>query len=432
MEKNQIFQIVLLLFFGAFFVIGIFSFVIFNSSSKDSISAVDYSIDIWGTVPRRNIDVALGFIEREHFDQYGAIRYIEYSEKDFLDIFTNELASGRGPDLIILKHEDILNQRERLVEVSYDVYPRSTFESIFINPSHIFLTNSNIFSFPLFSDPLVVYYNTKLQSEYNLNTIPTYWDELTSLAGELTQRNGVLIDKSAISLGGTRNIENIKEILSTLILQLGGEIVLNNGVDGGDFRLNISENIRNLRSAVDFYSLFSNPTLSSYTWNDSLPDSLDLFVAGDLLFYIGFASEYELIKRKNPNLDFQVTSIFKTRDGTDTTFNRIYGLSIPNTAKNKNASLQLINTLTAFNVQNELNKNSSFVSTRKDVKVAVDEPLHRKIFENASFFGGLWYDSNHIANKNAVIFGVSDYISGKNILREAADFISNSIRKNNI
>ncbi len=37
------------------------------------------------------------------------------------------------------------------------------------------------------------------------------------------------------------------------------------------------------RSAINFYTQFSNPTADTYTWNRSLPSSLNMFLSGTWL-----------------------------------------------------------------------------------------------------------------------------------------------------
>ncbi len=45
-----------------------------------------------------------------------------------------------------------------------------------------------------------------------------------------------------------------------------------------------------------------------------MSDSKNMFLAGDLALYFGFASELDDLKNKNPNLNFDVTLFPQTGD----------------------------------------------------------------------------------------------------------------------
>ena len=58
-------------------------------------------------------------------------------------------------------------------------------------------------------------------------------------------------------------------------------------------------------TALLFYTDFTNPSKTSYSWNAALPQSFDAFTSGELAAYLGYASEYNSIISRNPNLRFK-------------------------------------------------------------------------------------------------------------------------------
>jgi hypothetical protein len=116
------------------------------------------------------------------------------------------------------------------------------------------------------------------------------------------------IQRSAIPLGLTDNINHATDILGLFMLQKGINIInsdhktldLDNSVIMGDSLSSPGE------QALNFYTQFAKPGTSLYTWNSSLPNSLDAFAFGQSVFYIGYAQDKIKIQNKNPNLNFGI------------------------------------------------------------------------------------------------------------------------------
>jgi ABC-type glycerol-3-phosphate transport system substrate-binding protein len=153
------------------------------------------------------------------------------------------------------------------------------------------------------------------------------------------------VTKSAIALGGYENITNARAIISLLLLQSGSTISESSATG---VRSTLTKNtsagggVSPGQSAITFYTQFADPAKVVYTWNRSLPQARDSFVAGDTTFYIGYASEYALLKASNPNLDFDMAAIPTPQTAsTRIDYARVYAFAIPKTAKNAPASYQV-------------------------------------------------------------------------------------------
>ena len=173
------------------------------------------------------------------------------------------------------------------------------------------------------------------------------------LTGKLTtiDQNGNITD-SVASFGEYDNVNNAKALLSTLIMQAGSPIVsLDNTT--GSFSSSLYQKSANSAlspavSALTFFTDYSNPKKSVYSWNSSLPDSKDSFLAGNLATYFGFASEASDIANKNPNLNFDVTTVPQTLNATaKITFGELYGFAFLKSSPNNLAAFNLVSTLTS-------------------------------------------------------------------------------------
>jgi ABC-type glycerol-3-phosphate transport system substrate-binding protein len=171
-----------------------------------------------------------------------------------------------------------------------------------------------------------------------------------------------------IALGQYSNVDNAKDILATLLLQNGNPIVARgNDPTSISFVSMLNSNPSNLsispiEAVIKFFIEFSNPANTAYSWNRSLPSSLDMFTGGKLAFYIGKASELFNIQSINPNLSFDVTGIPQIKDSTaKRTYGEIYAIAI-----NKKSS----NPAGAFGVAGML----SLGDNAKNFSVAVSLP----------------------------------------------------------
>src|SRR5690606_18711963 len=67
-----------------------------------------------------------------------------------------------------------------------------------------------------------------------------------------------------------------------------------------------------------------------YTWNRSKATDLDEFAGGTLGMYFGPSSEWTLIEQKNPNLNYDVTSVPQGQGATTLrTYGDFYAFAIP-------------------------------------------------------------------------------------------------------
>jgi ABC-type glycerol-3-phosphate transport system substrate-binding protein len=59
--------------------------------------------------------------------------------------------------------------------------------------------------------------------------------------------------------------------------------------------------------ALQFYTDFANPTKKAYTWNNTMPDSIDAFTDGIVAFYFGYAYDLPTIRARAPKLNFGIS-----------------------------------------------------------------------------------------------------------------------------
>ena len=157
--------------------------------------------------------------------------------------------------------------------------------------------------------------------------------------------------------------------------------------------LNDSANGNGLQSVVDFYTEFANPVKSVYTWNRSLPNSLEMFTQGSLGVYFGFASELSSIKNKNPNLDFDVSYFPEPRDvQTKITYGKILAVTALKSSAKVGAAMQLALPMGSQTGVKAYSDASGLPPVRRDLLSSVPTDAYGAVLYNSALWSRGWYD----------------------------------------
>jgi ABC-type glycerol-3-phosphate transport system substrate-binding protein len=323
MEKKNFFNIILLVVFTLFGVVGIIMFATAGSQSSggDEFS-ITGSVVIWGTMPT---DVMQDMIDSvgESYKKL-AVSYEQKNPETFDDELLDALAAGEGPDLFELADDKILTQKNKIFPIPYESISLPGFANQYVDQAQLYLSPEGSLAFPFAIEPLVLYYNKNiLTSSFILNP-PEYWDELTEMTSSLASIGpNNRIDRSAIALGTPRNIPHAEEIVALMLLQTGNPLVGLNSANGkyiSTFNQPGSDGIP--ATAVNYFNTFADPSKENYNWNAALPDALSSFLAEDTAFYIGYSTEFDTIRSRNPNLNFAIATVPQSRSAR---INRGYG-----------------------------------------------------------------------------------------------------------
>lgn len=329
------FQTIVLGIFGFFIIAGLI--VIATVKANDSNSTAT-TITLWGSVSSEY----MGEVIEKNFDpDVLVVQYSEFPQGALDGQLIEALASGYGPDALVLPAEFIMRHRDKLVPVPYTSLTERQFRDSYIQGAEIFLGSTGAYALPFSVDPLVMYYNRDILDSAGIVAAPRFWDEFLTLGGKLTRRDAIgNISRSAVALGEFRNITNAKEIIAALLLQSGNPII---GLEEG--RL-VSKLESNSASVIDFYTEFANPLKPSYSWNRAQKPSLEAFTSAQLAMYFGFGSELKTIRQKNPNLNFDVAA-FPNPRGSELplTYGKISGIAVLRSSRNPSAALSVAYTL---------------------------------------------------------------------------------------
>ena len=123
------FQIIIMAIFGVLAIAGLFLFANFSGSGSSS-TAVG-NVLIWGTLPEEAVQAGIDELVGSNKDFVG-VSYEERSEQTFDTDLAEAIASGEGPDLILISQEQLHPQKNKLVVVPFKSIPERTYRDNYL------------------------------------------------------------------------------------------------------------------------------------------------------------------------------------------------------------------------------------------------------------------------------------------------------------
>ncbi len=387
------FQIVLLSVFGFFILGALILFATVKGTSNGTIPIV-----LWGTVPKSDFTQAVDSFNTATGSKL-AITYVEKREDTFDQDLIQALADRKGPDAVLLPQDMIIRYQSKIAFIPYTSFSARDFQNTFIDEAGLYSTNQGTIAFPFSVDPLVMYWNKDTFFGAGVALPPQTWDQFYNIATKFTQKDKAgNIVQSGLALGEYSNITHAKEIISALLMQAGTPIVNTDNL--GNYRSALSDSPANTtppaESALRFYTEFSNPAKTDYSWNRSLDDSLNMFAAGDLAVYFGLASDYASIKEKNPNLNFDIATLPQPLGATKKiTYGKMNAFAVLNSSGNVNGTFQTLNSLFGSQFASTWATTEKIAPARKDLLVVKQsDAANQQVYYNSALISQGWLDPN--------------------------------------
>jgi len=399
--------------FGFFVILGLIAFSTYKSSN---VTANSSPTVIWGTIDKTIFDNYLDAYKQNESLSFN-INYV-YKSLDTIDgQLVEAIATGKAPDVILIPQTLEKRYLDKVFFIPVTSLPERTFTNTFVQESSLYIQPSGFFALPFFVDPLVMYWNKDMFLNADIVLPPSKWSDFQLEASKISATdNSGNINQSFASLGTFSNINNAKDILSAMILQTGNSIVSEKdnyfvSALNDDSSANV---LSPVSAALQFFTDYSNPNKTVYSWNNSLPLSKQAFLSDNLAIYFGFASEYQDIKDKNPNLNFDVAVLPQILGAkSNATFANIYGFAILKTAQNISDKLNIILSLVSSNSISTLMQFINAAPSRNDIIATGSTDPVKTVFYNSAIISKGWIDPD--INQTNKIFSdmISNITSGK-------------------
>lgn len=417
----KVFQLVLL---GVAGVLGIVAVLVFGGFIPSPISSggAGYGgkVTMWGPFESDKLQGFVNDLNQDYSDSFALV-YEEKNPETFEKELVEALASGVGPDLVIFPHDMLLRQGDKFLTIPYSSFSQIDFESTFIDGASVYLTPAGAVALPLAVDPIVMYWNKQILRAAGIAAPPKTWQEVSALTEQFTVRDDRgNVTESFVALGGLRNMANLTEVVSTLLMQTGDKIVSYDSARDMYYASLGGDEGSTAASALAFYVDFANPAKDVYSWNSALPLSRTAFEAGTVGLYFGLASEYDGIARRNPHLEFGVAEVPRLAAGKGADiFGRYYAVGILNASKNINTAYSVAFTLLEEENALRLSKAALLPSVLRTVLGASAGDPALDLFARAAVSTRPWLDPNPEESRKIFSDMVEAVIIGRSTARQA-------------
>ncbi len=420
-EKKSPFQTIVFGVFAFFIIAAVFAFATFSGGKGERPIG---EVLMWGSFDRNLMETYLQTLN-DIDNRVENVFYEEIPADVFQSRLAEALADGSGPDLFILDQSNLVRHWDKVSKFSYEDIPEREYKDTYIEEAEMFLSSEGIRGLPFSVDSLVMYWNRDIFAQNGFSQPPSFWDEFFLLSERITKRdNSNNIEIATVAFGEFDNVTHAKDIISTLIMQAGGDIV---GFNESGLYVDVTvregaNEINPTQTALRFFTEFANPVKTVYTWNRSLPSSLDSFAQGKLAIYIGYASDVKTIQAKNAHLNFDVAPLPQIRTGEQKrvmTYGKLHALAVPKVAVNSYGGEEMAKFMSGREASEVFAQINSTASPRRDLlSKTPDDPL-LLIFRNAALLSRAWFDPNSEETTRIFRRMVGDVTSGATKLSDS-------------
>lgn len=427
--KISLFQGILYGVFGIGALIGLFVFATYTNTNNGS-GAVG-PVVIWGTLPAEGVQATLTAAAGVDQSLKG-VSYVQKSAETLSTDLASAIATGAGPDLVLASQEELLALAKFITPLSPEVLSARTFTSTFTSGSGVFAApGGGYYGIPFLIDPLVLFANRSILASSGVAKPPATWEALVGLVPKVAVLTpSRQITRGLIALGTYDNVRDARGILSALFLQQG--IPLSAYSSGGFLSADLGSGVVGGRApgpaVLGFYTQFTDPSKVSYTWNASLPNSEQAFLAGDLALSLGYASRARFLRAANPNLDFDVSALPQPATATlKSTYGLIYAFMIPRGSRNPSGAYQAAALLTNDAVQAAAAASTGLApATLNQLASVPADPIAAVAYAEALYTKG-WLSPTP-ANTDTIFSAmIRDVISGRSTIESALSSAGSSL-----
>ncbi len=384
------------------------------------------TVVMWGTLPQNQVESFLQAVNAT--TKTYRISYNQVDEATFSPKLLEALASGGGPDLILVPYQIILEQRNRIYPFPLQSMSQQQYRDLYVDGMSILFSESGALGLPISISPLMLFYNHTLFSNAGLIDPPTMWDEIAAIVPKLTVidvNNRIL--QSAIALGSYTNIPAAKDIIMTFVAQLGQVPVVRN-ISGteekftvlADTPLTSNDPVHPLTSSLRFFTQFSDPGKATYTWSPLAQLAQDQFVAEKLAMYVGYSDEEALIRAKNPRLDIGVKSFPQSKGHpTIATGMKVYAIATLKRSTNLTTALTAQYLLTSNIYGAQMASIAGGFSPLKSI-LSQATTVNQEYIKSILVARG-WYDINANTSSALLQATVNDILSGRRTISESGE-----------
>ena len=228
-------------------------------------------------------------------------------------------------------------------------YPDTVYNDMVRRVNTGTIMEDKIMAVPMSVDTLAMYVNKDLLNAAGIPTVPDTWTNFQATMKRLLKvdaDNNIL--QSGTAMGTSNNVERATDILSVIMMQNGAVMTAE---DGSPSYARMPEALGATRDqtpaaqALRFYLDFANPDKDIYSWNSTMPDSLNAFVQGRVAFFFGYAYHLPTIKALAPKLNLTIAKLPQIEGNPVVNYANYWAWTVSKNSKNTETAWNFLNYL---------------------------------------------------------------------------------------
>ncbi|MBU1178108.1 extracellular solute-binding protein [Patescibacteria group bacterium] len=329
-----------------------------------------------------------------------AVNYKKYTYTEYEQTVIEALAAGKGPDIWMIHNTWLPKHKNKLGAITEGKMSVYEYQKTFVDVAAAdFISGDQIYGFPLYVDTLALYYNKDLFNTASIASPPSTWKEFKSNVKSLTKVDEFGdIQQAGASIGTAKNINRAVDVLYLLMLQNGTKMVDDEKTaatfDGENTTSDGESYIPGL-DALIFYTDFANPKKTIYTWNRSMPFSIDAFVEEKAAMMFNYAYYNEVIKSKAPKMNYGIASVPQIEGSPKRyDYSNYWGWVVSNASDKKDASWDFLTFLAKQESVKSYCETTGRPASRRDVVNDQLQNPDQKIFAQQALTAQSWYQAD--------------------------------------
>lgn len=294
-----------------------------------------------------------------------------------------------------------------------------------------------VVAIPMSVDTLALYYNKDLLNTAGIATPPDGWDQFQAQVRRLVRQNALgEIVQAGAGFGTGSNVERSPDIMALLMMQNGTVMADDNGYPTFE---RIPPDLASERDtppafeALGFYTDFANPSKDVYSWNLSMPNSLDAFIQGSSAFFLGYSYHLPVIRARAPKINLGITKVPQITGNPEVNFANYWMWTVSKKAKNADLAWHFVNFLTNATEAPKYLEAAKRPAARRALLTSQLEDEDIGVFSSQVLTAKSWYRG--VDPKNAEL-AIIDMIDGvvqgtldpRNALRLTSEKIAQTIQ----
>jgi len=363
---------------------------------------------------------------------------INYTKRDYIDYrtkLTEAFADGTSPDIFAIHNTWLPLQQNRISPAPSALVAVAQFDEIFPRVvSFDFARETEegeriVYALPLAIETLGLFYNKDYFETVNVALPPRTWEELLDYAKLFTQFDETgQIRISGIALGAADNINRATDIVSLLMMQ-GGARMNNDLLTEATFDDRVAtgegdqkEIFKPAEDALEFYLAFSDNTRPVYSWDKSMPYSIDAFVEGKAAMMLNYPHNIPVVQSKAPHLNFETASAPQLQGRKeDVNYASYWGFTVSKNSQNADMAWQFIDFLLQPDNLKEYLTAAQLPTSRRDLILYQQQEGKLRHFANQIISAQSWYQGDPSAVEAVLEDMINSALVEESTLQEALE-----------